>query len=355
MPDTLAPALAAVPGVARVVADVSDPVTLLGPAGGAAGDAARLVQRALTPVRFVAGAPDRRDGRRADRRRGRPHLHAGSARRCGSAGRDVAPVRVSGIVTGDTGGPSGYLSDAAASALTGTPGRADLLAVLPRPGTDVSALAAAVDAAAGSGYDVLTGAARGQAEDHQALEDRATITEFGFGAGIPVVLVSLFVVAGAVGLALAERRRHIALLRAVGATPGQVRRTIARELALLGLAAGVAGLPGRRRCVARIGVSGLVRHGLLPVGITAWTAWWVLPIACGAGLVVAELSGFVAGLARQPGPARARARRSGRRARAPPSGAGAVRAGGRRRRDRAERAHLPPDAQLDRRAEPRLS
>jgi putative ABC transport system permease protein len=64
-------------------------------------------------------------------------------------------------------------------------------------------------------------------------------------AGIDVVLIALFVVAGTVALSVAQRWRNIALLRAVGETPGQIRRMMALELTVLGAAAGLAGfLPG---------------------------------------------------------------------------------------------------------------
>ena len=54
--------------------------------------------------------------------------------------------------------------------------------------------------------------------------------------------VALFVVAGTFALAIAQRRRETAVLRALGATPRQVRRLIATEALFVSLVAGALGL-----------------------------------------------------------------------------------------------------------------
>ena len=54
--------------------------------------------------------------------------------------------------------------------------------------------------------------------------------------------VALFVVAGTFALAIAQRRRETAVLRALGATPRQIRRLIAGEALLVSLLAGALGL-----------------------------------------------------------------------------------------------------------------
>ncbi len=58
-------------------------------------------------------------------------------------------------------------------------------------------------------------------------------------------LVTIFTASGTVALFLARRAREFALLRAVGATPRQIRRAVAAEALLLAPAAGLVGcLPG---------------------------------------------------------------------------------------------------------------
>ena len=80
------------------------------------------------------------------------------------------------------------------------------------------------------------------------------LIEAGSAFGGYVLLLIVFVVAGTIGLSVRHRRRDLALLRAVAATPGQVRRMLVAEAALLALAAsavGAAGRPGGRPLGAR--------------------------------------------------------------------------------------------------------
>ena len=107
------------------------------------------------------------------------------------------------------------------------------------------------------------------------------------------MLISLFVLASTTALAVNLRRRRFALLRAVGATRGQVRRAILAELAVCGAAGGALGwLPGT--ALGALGVRALAAHQMLPAGSTAWLSPWLLAIACGASALVAWLSGQVA-------------------------------------------------------------
>ena len=104
--------------------------------------------------------------------------------------------------------------------------------------------------------------------------------------------IAFFVVAGTIALSVALRWRNLALLRAVGATPGQVRRMIWLELAVLGAVAGLAAyLPGL--WLANWALRGLAAHQLLPPSPHAWTSPLVVFVAAGAGIVFAEIAGFV--------------------------------------------------------------
>ena len=107
-----------------------------------------------------------------------------------------------------------------------------------------------------------------------------------------MVAIAFFVVAGTIALSVALRWRNLALLRAVGATPGQVRRMIWLELAVLGAVAGLAAyLPGL--WLANWALRGLAAHQLLPPSPHAWTSPVVVLIAAGAGIVFAEIAGLV--------------------------------------------------------------
>lgn len=156
-----------------------------------------------------------------------------------------------------------FLTDAAASRLAGHPGKVDAIGVLAGNSFDPARLRAAIPGAL-----VLTGRDRGKAESPglQAGRTRLIAVAASF-AGIGI-FVALFVVAGTMALAVQLREREIGLLRAIAATPSQVRRMIAWEatvVALLGAAAGI--WPGVR--LADVLARGLVRHGIAPAGFTA--------------------------------------------------------------------------------------
>ena len=83
-------------------------------------------------------------------------------------------------------------------------------------------------------------AADADAGDPSASDRETLVAIFGTMGGIAGA-VALFVVAGTFALAIAQRRRETAVLRALGATPRQVRRLIAAE-ALIVLAVVASGL-----------------------------------------------------------------------------------------------------------------
>ncbi|TYK53258.1 ABC transporter permease [Actinomadura decatromicini] len=103
------------------------------------------------------------------------------------------------------------------------------------------------DAVRGTGATVHTGADRGRAEFLGAERSRIKLISLGGALGGTALLVAILVVAGTFALSVQQRDRELALLRAVAATPRQVRRMIGREALLVGLLAGplgaAAGLP----------------------------------------------------------------------------------------------------------------
>ncbi|MEU7867619.1 ABC transporter permease [Dactylosporangium sp. NPDC049140] len=188
-------------------------------------------------------------------------------------------------VAGTVGGPSAvYLTDRAAEQLSG--GRIDALAVRGRTAEQVRA-------AVGEGPRVLTGDARAEAEpnpDGDLLAVAASL--LGTTAGV-AAFVAVFVVAGTFAFAVAQRRRELALLRAAGATPRQVRRLVLGEALVVGAVAGLAG------CAAGLLAAPpfahfIGRNGFAPAGFTAGFVWWPLLAAFGAGLLVALTGAMVA-------------------------------------------------------------
>ncbi|KOT39164.1 permease [Streptomyces caelestis] len=248
--------LAAVPGVARAVGDRAIAVaTTVAPDLPTTGHG--WASAALAPYRLVSGEPPRADGEIAVDARiadGRGLAPGGTVDVI--AGGESRPYRVSGVV--ETDGASGdgaalFFTDARAARLDPHPDRFDAIGVLTEPGADRSAVLAAVRRVAdGAGATTYTGDERGPAAQPEAATARDLTLQAGGAFGGYAAMIIGFVVAGTVGLSVRHRRRDLALLRAVAATPGQVRRMLLAEVGLLALVAAAVGVPAgllATRCV----------------------------------------------------------------------------------------------------------
>ena len=304
VPLGLATRLAAVPGVESAVPDISFQVALE-LAGGrvATGSAADPIEAhgwesaPLTPFRLTEGHSPVAAGEIVLG----AGLSAATGLRVGStvllAGEELPPFQVVGLATTSGGNPADnwtvFLSNPEAASLYGHPGQADLIGIVARPGVSATALAGRVRAALeGSDLTVLSGTKIGQAENLTVGLDKMGLSQLATTGGIYIIAIAFFILAGTVALSVAMRWRNLALLRAVGATPGQVRRMIMLELAVLGALAGlVAYLPAL--ALTTWAFHGLAAHQLLPPSTRAWTSLWVLPISAATGVVVAELAGMV--------------------------------------------------------------
>ncbi|WLQ49254.1 ABC transporter permease [Streptomyces poriferorum] len=141
---------------------------------------------------------------------------------------------------------------------------------------------------------VLTGDDRRRADPDPDRDAEALVSVnalLGTAAGI-TVFVSVFVVASTFSFAVAQRRREFGLLRTAGATPGQVRRTVYAEAAVIGVLASAAG--------CRMGALGAPRLASWMAGEHIAPHWfvigdqnWPLHTAFWTGVAVA-LAGAVA-------------------------------------------------------------
>ncbi|WP_327011114.1 ABC transporter permease [Dactylosporangium sp. NBC_01737] len=273
LPASSADRLAALPGAA-VVVDRSVPVDV----DGVARDAHPWSSAGLHPYTFLAGVAPAGDDQVV--------LAAPTARHPGDVVEAWTPLgrrtwTVTGVVTGP---PAVYLTDPAAAVLAG--GRVDAIAVN-------GVTAAQVRDAVGPGPAVLTGDRRAQAEpdpDGDLLAVAASL--LGTTAGV-AVFVSVFVVAGTFAFAVAQRRRELALLRAAGATPRQVRRLVLGESLIVGVVAGAAGCAAGT-LVAPPFAAWLAGAGFAPAGFTARFILWPLLAAFGVSLLVALTGAAVA-------------------------------------------------------------
>lgn len=174
----------------------------------------------------------------------------------------------------DLPGQGFYTDPETAHALAGhEAGQADLIAV------DVAASEEQIEAVAadlrtalsGTGFEVVTGDARGDVETLAGGTARSELIELSTALAATVVLLVGFITAGAISVAVAGQRRDLALLRAVGATPRQVRRLVAAQatlVAVLGLVPGIGvGYLLAGRFTAFLSGAGTMPEGL-PVAYT---------------------------------------------------------------------------------------
>ncbi|CAL9323924.1 FtsX-like permease family protein [Streptomyces sp. SudanB182_2057] len=244
----------------------------------------------LTPYTLAAG--------RSPVTGGEAVLDAGLARRAGArpgSSVDIVvqgtarPFRVSGIAEqrGDHNPDAAvFFTDDRARALAG--GRIDSVAVLPEPGTSAAAVADAVRAEVGDRAEVLTGERRGLAELPGTLSSRRTVVILSAVFGSSVVLIVMFGVASTLGLSLQQRAREMALLRAVGSTPKQLRRMILTETAVLSVTSVLLALaPGY--AIGRLLFKVLTSSGVVAPAITYHAG--PLPMAVGAAVTVLAAAG----------------------------------------------------------------
>jgi putative ABC transport system permease protein len=141
---------------------------------------------------------------------------------------------------------------------------------------------------------VLTGAARGRAEYPELQAARTKLIAVAASFGGLALFIAMFVVAGTMGLSILQREREIALLRAVAGTPGQVRRMIAWEAAIVGLVGSAAGVwPGI--ILGRALGHALVRHGIAPPTYSVSVDWLPIAATVAGGVVGALLAVLAAG------------------------------------------------------------
>jgi putative ABC transport system permease protein len=211
VPEPLAARVEALPEVKRVVRDRAIAVRIDGVAATARPWSARRGARLLS---------------------GRAPSAPGEVAASGPVGELVTPLGPQTMEVVGRVSDGLFFSDAEAAALAP---RIEALHVWPR------SAARAVRAVVGDRGIVLTGARRGLADpspERDALAGAGVLLSL---MGMTLAFVAVFVTASSFAFSVALRRRELGLLRAVGATPRQVRRLVMREACLVGLAGGFAG------------------------------------------------------------------------------------------------------------------
>ncbi|MGW1105518.1 FtsX-like permease family protein [Streptomyces sp. NPDC002540] len=220
VPVSVADRVRTAPGVTEVVADVSLPVVT---ADGAVRTGRGWDATALTGVELRAGrAPQAEHEVAVDSGSGRA---VGDTVRLQVGGKAPEPYRVSGLVADGSGaGRDVWFGQHTAQVLSGRPERADALVVLGTKETSAQTLRAAAP-----GLVVATGAGRGDVENPEVAAARLDLIGVCASIGGVALLVVLLIVTGLLDTSVRDRTRELAVLRAIGATPRQVRRVIVRE------------------------------------------------------------------------------------------------------------------------------
>lgn len=304
---SLAGSIAAVPGVRAAIADVAVPAWAIARNGAAAAEVHPWAAARLAPFTLRAGsAPATSDEVVIEQR-----LAASIGAQPGRQVRlrlatGLKTFTVSGIAAPTSsvpGDPTVFVDSAEARTLTGHPGQADVIGVLADPGVSAGTLANAVRSVlppepgrpSGAYARVYAGADRGAVEPVGGTTGPEVVIAVSAAAGGSALLIAMLVIAGTVGLSVTQRRRDIALLRAIAATPRQVRRMVVRETTMLGLLAGATGVwPGLA------GASWLrdqfVSRGLVPGTFRLHVSWLPPLVAVSVALLIAVVAAWVASL-----------------------------------------------------------
>jgi putative ABC transport system permease protein len=281
-------------GVRTAVGDVSVPATVLKDGKPVTGKSASYghgwASARLTPYTLAVGGSPAAGGEVV--------LDSGLAQRAGARPGSTVDIvvrgatrhfRVSGIAEqhGDHNPHAAvFFTDDEARTLAG--GRIDSIGVLPAPGAGVATVADAVRSAVGDHAEVLTGERRGLAELPGTLSSRRTVVILAAVFGSSVVLIVMFGVASTLGLSLQQRAREMALLRAVGSTPKQLRRMILSETAVLSVGSVLlALLPGYG--IGRLLFGVLTASGVVSPAIVYHAG--SIPMAVGAVVTVLAAAG----------------------------------------------------------------
>ncbi|KJK50589.1 ABC transporter permease [Lentzea aerocolonigenes] len=261
IPAALVAKIASVPGVKAAVAELTFPAVVVGSDGQALAEKPSLGHNwesaVLAPFTLKAGKAPAADNEVV--------LDSGLAARAGVAPGDEVRVmtrsvpvsyRVSGVADGRGDRQAAlFFSAAKATELAGSPDQVSAIGVMGNVGDRIE------DVLKNDHVTVSTGADRSAAEFDDVSQTKAILALIAGSFGGYAVLVAIFVVASTLALTVEQRRREFALLRAVGATPRQIRKMIGLETLVvsavagtLGSVGGIAVSHGLRNAFANIGV-----------------------------------------------------------------------------------------------------
>ncbi|HET6948940.1 MAG TPA: FtsX-like permease family protein [Acidimicrobiales bacterium] len=254
--DGVAAAAPLIEGSGRIVGRDGDPLGGNGPPTVAG----NWIDGAINPYRLAGG--------RAPEAPGEVVIDKASAESGDLSVGDTTTIRlpepvevtVVGIATfgdADSAGPvtyAAFTTDYARQVLVPDPGKATSIRVAAEPGVSQAAVVSRIETLLPDGVEALTGAQLTAEQEDDIQGDFLGFVENALllFAGVALV-VATFSIYNTFSILVAQRTRESALLRALGASRGQVLRSITAEALLVGVVASAAGL------VAGLGLaSGLI-------------------------------------------------------------------------------------------------
>ncbi len=129
-----------------------------------------------------------------------------------------------------------------AQRVLGLEGRFTEIRVLADPGVSDGVLAARIQAVMPRGVEAITGE-QSAADQSKQIQDQLSIIRTALLVfAIVALFVGGFIIFNSFSITVAQRTRSLALLRAVGASPGQVTRLVLIESLVLGIGASILGI-----------------------------------------------------------------------------------------------------------------
>lgn len=258
VPVSLVGEVRALPGVRVAQPVVSAPVVVVGPdgkklrTGGAPSVGGMWVpagESVRPPNSFVSGRAPTTPGEVVlnNGAASKGHIHTGDRVKVVLPNAQAVPVTVSGIyrTETETGGYVGVLfSPAQAMNLLTDGTHVQAVDVAAEPGVSERALTERIATLLPSDLEAKTGSQVRQDDQTAVQKALSFITYILLGLGVIALLVGTFIIYNTFAMLVAQRLRELALLRAVGADRGQVRRSVLVEAGVIGLIGSALGLAG---------------------------------------------------------------------------------------------------------------
>jgi putative ABC transport system permease protein len=300
--ESLVDEVAAVDGVAAAEGNVEGYAQVIDREGDVVGDPAMgaptfganwQVTPELNPFDIVDG--------RGPEAAGEIVIDRGTADDSGYAVGDTVPVQTQqgsgeyelvGIArfgTADSPGGSNWVmwTTAEAQELVGQEGRYNAIGVVADDGVSQDEVVAAVDEVVPDGTEVLTGEAITEETQSDVRQSLSFLTTFFLIFALIAIFVGTFVIYNSFSIIVAQRTREMALLRAIGASRKQVRRSVIVEAVVVGLVASVVGF------LAGLGVAILLGELLqIPEGSLAILPTSIIT-AIAVGVIVTVVSALL--------------------------------------------------------------